>query len=85
MCSVQNTTAHKNFCANERGSRVLVRVFGGQLVERRLWSTDSDVAFVCADDVFATLMSGQAGPPPTAFLLSDVIDPATGRDLANGG
>lgn len=84
MDSVQNTIPHNDNCANGRGAKVLVRIHGGALVERRLWAVGMDIAFVCTEEIFNGLREGMAGPPATAFSLSDVINPATGRNLAHG-
>jgi len=80
---VLNTNVSEKRAEIRRGDEVLVRVFGGNVVPRKVWACDVGVVYICADQVYSALASGQPGPPATAFPLADVLDPVTRQPIGS--
>lgn len=74
MIFAKNTTHDTENTENiyNRGEKVNVRVFGGAVVERRVWEEVGDAVFVCTDRCYENLLQGNFEIRPVGFLKQAV-------------
>ncbi len=69
---MQNTT--KNTENTEKnGALVKVKVFGGDIVDRVVWSVESDIVYLCTQRCYDSLICGKSTNNPIGFPINDVI------------
>lgn len=59
-----------------KGQNVSVRLHGGSVVTRRVWSEDEKAVFLCSNEQYEALKAGHDAPPPIGFPRSDVQETA---------
>lgn len=64
--NVQNT--------EKRGMRVKVRVFGGEIVERRVWAEVGSDLQLCSERCYQWLINGDNYRRPVAFPESSIVE-----------
>ncbi len=55
------------------GDKVLIRVFGGDVVPRRVWEVDGSSVAICSELCFERLQAGQEAAMPIMFPMSDIV------------
>jgi hypothetical protein len=56
-----------------RGEVVLVRTFGGEPVERRVWDVGDSVVYVSNNEEFEKLVAGKPALAPVGFPKEDIF------------
>ena len=55
-----------------KGDKVIVRAFRNKPLVRRVWEVTSDVIFICSEENYNALSSGNEGLLPVGFPREDV-------------